>query len=107
MNLFERLSKERPSPSSTRKARQLEGAQKLLDWLQRWSKDTVTVRDVHIYGPHPVRGQKNVLAAAKILVKNGWLAPIKVRRYDANKWQIVRRPPIIAPNVKIDNEKSL
>jgi hypothetical protein len=96
--LFERLSKERPSPSSTRKARQLEGAQKLLDWLQRWNKDTVTVRDIHIYGPNAIRGQKT-LAAAKILIKNGWLAPIKPHGYNGHKWKILKRPSVIAPNV--------
>ena len=88
-----------PEPKPTEKAHKNEPAQKLLDWLQRWGKDTVCVRDVHIYGPHSLKGQKNIVAAAKVLVKNGWIAPIRLRRYDANKWQVLRRPPIIAPNV--------
>src|SRR5215467_10918246 len=87
-----------PTPPA-KQSRKNDSAQRLLDWLQRWNKDTVCVRDVHIYGPHPLKGQKNIVAAAKVLVKNGWIAPIKMRRYDANKWQIIRRPPIIAPNV--------
>jgi hypothetical protein len=34
----------------------------------------------------------------EILVKNGWLTPIKMRRYDANKWQITRKL-IVHPDV--------
>jgi len=74
-------------------------AQKLLDWLQRWTKPTITVRDVHIYGPRPLKGRKNVTAAAEILVQNGWLTPLKAHQYNMRKWQIVRKPPIIAPRV--------
>jgi len=100
MNLFERLDRGRPKPP-TKEAQEISPAQKLLDWLQRWNKDTITVRDVHIYGPHPLKGRKNVTAAAEVLVQNGWLAPLKTWRYDMRKWQIVRKPPIIAPKVEM------
>jgi len=93
------LFAEPESKPTKKETQETSSAQKLLDWLQRWSKDTVCVRDIHIYGPHSLKGQKNIVAAAKVLIKNGWIAPIKMRRYDANKWQIIRRPPIIAPNV--------
>jgi hypothetical protein len=78
-----------------------EPAQQMLDWLQRWTKPTITVRDVHIYGPRPLKGRKNVTAAAEVLVQNGWLAPLKGWRYDMRKWQIIRKPPIIAPKVEM------
>jgi hypothetical protein len=91
-NLFERLSKERPSSSSTRKARQLEGAQKLLNWLMRWSKDTITAREIRIFGPYALRDRKRaILDAAEKLVMNGWLIPRPARKYHHYEWQIVRR----------------
>src|SRR5215471_12623771 len=109
VNLFERLDAGRPpveekieQPPAEVVGKQprdnLEPAQKLLDWLQRWTKDTVCVREIHIYGPYATRDRKSAIAAARILVKNGWLIPIKMRRYDANKWQITRRL-IVQPNV--------
>ena len=102
MNLFERLDQGRPAPEPKPVSKpDKEPAQKLLDWLQRWPKPTITVRDVHIYGPHPFKGRKNVTAAAEVLVQNGWLAPLKTWRYDMRKWQIVRKPPIIAPKVEM------
>jgi hypothetical protein len=101
-NLFERLSKERPSPSSTRKARQLEGAQKLLNWLMRWTKDTITARQICIYGPNSLRNRKRALDAAEKLVMNGWLIPRPARKYHHYVWQIVRRTTL-DPNVMTDS----
>jgi|SRR6516162_5636128 hypothetical protein len=98
MNLFERLDRGRPKPP-TKEAQEISPAQKLLDWLQRWNKDTITVRDVHIYGPRPLKGRKNVTAAAEVLVQNGWLTPLKPHQYNMHKWRITRKPPIIAPRV--------
>ena len=87
-----------PEPKPVSQPQKLQPAQKLLDWLQRWEKDTVCVRDIRIYGPSSIRDQKNALDAARTLVKNGWLTPLKVRRYDAQKWQITRRL-IVHPDV--------
>src|SRR5262245_14552826 len=109
VDLFKRLDAGRPpveeviEPPPTEAVikpprKELEPAQKLLDWLQRWTKDTVCVREIHIYGPYATRDRKSAIAAARILVKNGWLTPIKMRRYDANKWQIIRKL-IVQPNV--------
>jgi hypothetical protein len=99
VDLFDRLDRNRPTPVEKKTKHKDDPAQRMLNWLQRWNKDFITVRDVHIYGPRPLKGQKNIVAAAKVLIKNGWIAPIRMRRYDANKWQIIRRPPIIAPKV--------
>jgi len=82
-----------PELALIKETQEISPAQKLLDWLQRRTKPTITVRDVHIYGPRPLKGQKNIVAAAKVLVKNGWIAPIRMRRYDANKWQIISVRP--------------
>ena len=89
-SLFERLDKGRPSP--IKKTQKPSAAQKLLDWLQHWTKPTVSARDIRIYGPNAIRDRKRAIDSAAILVKEGWLIPIKTRRYDMCEWQIVRKP---------------
>lgn len=61
-----------PEPRSTEKTNKNEPAQKLLDWLQRWGKDTVGVRDIRVYGPRPIRNPKIAIDAAKTLVRYGF-----------------------------------
>src|SRR5262245_14174147 len=85
------------NPPPIKQPHKIQHAQKLLDWLQRWSKPTVTVRDIHIYGPRP-RDRESTLSSAKILVENGWLNPIQARRYDGHIWQVLRRP-VVRPDV--------
>jgi hypothetical protein len=93
-NLFERLDRGRPPIEKTQ---EVSPAQKLLDWLQRWPKPSLSMRDICIYGPRP-RNRENAISSAEILVKHGWLVPSKTRRYDSREWQIVRRP-IVRPTV--------
>jgi hypothetical protein len=102
-SLFERLDKMRPPPVEevSNQARNLLPAQKLLDWLQHWTKPTVSARDICIYGPNSIRDRKSAIDSAEILVKNGWLVPIKMRRHDMHEWQVVRKP-IIQPTVATD-----
>src|SRR5262245_16867665 len=95
-SLFERLDKGRAP--TTQKAQEPSPAQRLLDWLQHWTKPTVRARENCIYGPNPLRDRKRAIDSAAILVKEGWLIPIKTRRYDMCEWQIVRKP-IIHPTV--------
>jgi hypothetical protein len=78
-------------------ALEIEHAQRLLDWLQGWSKPTICAREICIYGPRPIRKREKAGSAAKILEKNGWLRRIPTHRYDMEAWQIVRRP-IIYPD---------
>ena len=59
VSLFERLDKGRPPP--TRKAQEPSPAQKLLDWLQHWSKPTVSARDICIYGPNAIRDRQRAI----------------------------------------------
>ena len=87
-DIFKRLSAGRPP--SVEKAQDRSPAQKLLDWLQRWDKPVVRVRDVRIYGPGSLRNQKSVTDAAEILVKNGWLTSVQARH--GHKWRVVRKP---------------
>jgi hypothetical protein len=97
-SLFERLDKGRPSP--IKKTQKPSPAQKLLDWLQHWTKPTVSARDICIYGPNSIRAWESAIDSAEILVKNGWLVPIKTRRHDMHEWQVVRKP-IVHPTVAI------
>jgi hypothetical protein len=76
----------------------IQHAQRLLDWLQRWNKPTISTRDILIYGPNALRNPKSAKNSAEILVRNGWLAPAKKHRFDMNKWHIVRKP-IIPPTI--------
>jgi hypothetical protein len=102
--LFERLGKERTAPP-TKKA-QKPPAQLLLDWLQRWTKDTVTAREICIYGPNSLRDRKRALDAAERLVRNGWLIPLPARKYHHYEWQVVRRT-ILDPAVTADSPLTL
>ena len=74
-------------------AQKLPPAQKLLDWLQHeWTKDTVSARDIYTFGPRSIRDRQSATDLAGILVKHGWLIPIKTRQHNMEKWAIVRKP---------------
>jgi len=104
VSLFERLGQLSPPPTTKETEKplpdpKLQSAQRMLDWIQRWTKDTICIRDVRQYGPSSLRNPKSVIDAAEVLVKNGWLEPAESHRYDMRKWRVIRRPPIIAPEV--------
>jgi hypothetical protein len=94
-DIFERLAATRPAPSKEEPS----PAQKLLDWLQRWNKNTISTRDIRRRGPGSIRDRKTAVAAAETLVQNGWLKRLEPHQYNMHKWEIVRRPPIVAPRV--------
>jgi hypothetical protein len=96
-NLFDELDRRRPTAQKVMSARdaQLQHAQRVLDFLQRWNKDTVAERDLRNFGPHP-RDRKSARASAGILVESGWLQPVQARQYNAQAWRIIRKP-IVRP----------
>jgi hypothetical protein len=104
VSLFERLGQLSPPPA-TKKAekplpdQKLQQAQLMLNWIQRWAKDIICIRDVRQYGPNSLRNPESAIDAAEVLVKSGWLEPAELHRYDMRKWRIIRRPPIVAPKV--------
>jgi hypothetical protein len=102
VSLFERLDRNRPPPVEEvikPPRKELEPAQKLLDFLQQhWTKPTITSREICRSGPNAIRNQKNAINSAEILVKAGWLIPNKTRRRDMHEWLIVRKP-IVHPTV--------
>jgi len=98
-NLFERLG--RPPPAEARSIQpqdELLPAQKLLDWLQHWTKPTISLRDIHAYGPNSLRDKKSAVRSIEVLVHFGWLSPNRSHRYDRRVWEIVRKP-IVRPTV--------
>jgi hypothetical protein len=103
VSLFERLDKGRPPPPTEKGHRDVTPTEKLLDWIMNyWTEDTLTARDICCYGPNPTRDRERAINSAEILVKRGWLAPIKAHRRDSREWQIVRKP---APKTADVSEK--
>jgi len=91
--IFDKLNERRPPIEKTiQRPQKIQHAQRLLDWLQGWSKPTISAREICIYGPRPIRKREKAGNAAKILEKNGWLIPVQTHRYDMEAWQIVRMP---------------
>ena len=92
LTIFERLELERGRlPPAEPKIEQppKEPAQRLLTWLPRWPRDTITVRQIRNYSP--VRDRNEAINAAEVLVANGWLSAIKASRSDTYAWKILRK----------------
>jgi hypothetical protein len=80
-------------PSPTEKAQEISPAQRLLDFLQRWPKDVISVRNIQQYGPRTIRDLRGAIDAAEALARHGFLNPVqKPARRDRREWQIIRRP---------------
>jgi hypothetical protein len=91
--IFERLNAVRPpARTTTRQSQTIWHAQRLLDWLQSWPEPTISARQICIYGPRPIRKREKAGNAAAILIKTGWLIPLRTHRYDMEAWRIVRAP---------------
>jgi hypothetical protein len=67
--------------------------ERMIEWLmRRWPRDTITTKNILQFGPNPLRNRKSARASAEILVKHGWLTPLKTRRYMDREWRIERGP---------------
>jgi hypothetical protein len=96
--IFKRLEKARlPVEKTNKRSQKIEHAQRLLDFLQRWDKPVVRARDIRIYGPRP-RDRASTIDATRILVDQGWLSPVRSRRYDSQEWQIIQKA-VVYPTV--------
>jgi hypothetical protein len=69
-------------------------AQMLLDFLQCWNKPIISTREIRIYGPRSIRNRESAISSVEILVKRGWLVPLKARQRNWHQWQIVRKPTV-------------
>jgi hypothetical protein len=67
-NLLERLDTARPSANKKAGA-QISPAQQLLDFLQRWPRDTICIRQIQQFGPRAVRAtRQGMINSAEALV---------------------------------------
>jgi len=84
------LLADEPPPKSTPKQQTSPLLEDLLDWLlNRWTKPSVTARDIYRCGP--LRNHKETtLDLTTILVRQGWLIPLKTWRKDKREWKIAR-----------------
>ena len=87
-DLFERLAEGRPPAI---KKPEVSPAQRLLDWLQRWEKDTIHEREVRNYGPRIFRDPKNAVDAIEALARHGWLTWVPSRQRITKEWRINRK----------------
>ena len=96
VTLFERLAATRPPQEPTPPPTPLPtppAARILHDWLQHtWTKPTICTRDIYRYRPNVAQDRERALELAEILVKRGWLIPLKAHRHDRKRWQITIGP---------------
>jgi hypothetical protein len=101
VSLFQRLEKGRP-PAAEEKVKprndDLEQAQRLLNFLQKWGQKTITERQIRIYGPGVLRNRKSVNQATEILIKNGWLRCPQTTPRGGREWEIIHKA-VVAPRV--------
>jgi len=73
---------------------EIDPAIKLLEWLNRkWSKSTLTLRDIYTCGPSFLRDDReSAFNLAKVLTQRGNLVPLKAHRSDRRLWHVVREP---------------
>ena len=89
--LFERLGKGRPPIEKAQAQGRPSPAQRLLDFLQRWPKDTISARNIYQFGPRSTKKRREAMASIEVLIRHGWMAPIQSHRRDRRQWQITRR----------------
>ena len=88
----EKEPEDRPKPETVAGPEWVQ--KRLLYWIQNnWGKRTITARQIYTYGPVNVRDWNSAIGTAEKLAERGWLSPLKTRRHDARKWEIVRERP--------------
>jgi hypothetical protein len=85
-------------PKPEQHAKEPSPAQRLLDFLQRWPKDTISAREITLFGPRIIRAQRSEINTAEALVKHGWLTPSRGRARNCRQFRVVRRP-LVHPTV--------
>src|SRR5262245_18345176 len=98
MNLFDRLARTRPTPAEEKTNHEVDHAHRMLDFILRWPRESISTADLVIYGPRPRKNVEEVLKMAAILESQGWITPKSTQRKDMRHWNIVRRP-IVHPKL--------
>jgi hypothetical protein len=84
--LLDRLdARQAPEPATERRVeQQIRNPELLLlDWLMnRWTKSSVTLRDIQAFGPGSIRNKDVALNLMQILGARGWITPVRPHRYD-------------------------
>jgi len=88
-NLFDQLRPALPATDGTEQEK-TQSIERLLNWLvNNWPRDTITLRQLRVYGPSPLRNEtKAILELAQDLCTRGWLCPLVPRRRDTRAWKI-------------------
>jgi hypothetical protein len=96
MGLLERLDATQP-PAAEETIKRENSHQRLLSWLtNNWPRSTITLRQLRLHGPYPIRQSLNerkkeeALDLMRGLVERGWIVAIKPERHDTWKWRIGR-----------------
>jgi hypothetical protein len=79
--------------------KELDPAQQLLTWLQKWNRPTIRMNDILVYGPRPAMRKRAAIGPVETLVRHKWLIPIPTRRSNMSEWKIVR-PAIVDPVIE-------
>jgi hypothetical protein len=80
------------NPPPAQAAQEPSAAQRTLEFLQRWPKETISLRELQQFGPRATaRTQQGVLDSTKVLERHGWLRPVPSHRRDRRHWQVIRR----------------
>ena len=82
-----------PKPAPTKQ----DHAQRMLDFLLRWPRPSISTSDLMIYGPRPKKNAEEVLRLATILEKHGWLSKKDTPKKNMHHWNINRKQPVVRP----------
>ena len=92
-DIFKRLSARRPPAEEPMPPPTPLAAGMLLGWIQNnWTQPTIRARDICRYGPNSIRDRESAIKTAEVLVRRGWLVPMKTHRHDAKRWRIALGP---------------
>ena len=86
-------------PAPKTQPQQPDHAQRMLDFVLSWPRETIAATDLMTYGPRPRQNAEEVLKLASILEKRGWLRPKNTPRKDMHHWNIVRQHPVVHPKL--------
>jgi hypothetical protein len=92
MNPFATHASEKKPLIRLKRAHEVPPAQRLMAWLPRWHKATISVTNIRQYGPNSLRDPKIAADAIEVLAGYGWLVPIMAPRHDSKWWEIIRGP---------------